>query len=119
MRVQLTAPVRHDGKDLPVDVQLDLDAMDGERLVRLGVAVRIIQGQEEFAQALDEAGIDLDSSEDESGSVDEDTDDDEGERPIERMSKDELHAELNALGVPFNARMNKPELEALLREARG
>ena len=99
MKVKLNSPVWHDKEERKAGEVLDVDQKTAARLVKIGVA-----------QMVDAAA----SAPVEDGVQEHGIEEHEGQQNFRAMKLDELRAECNAFGIPYEDRETKAELIAKL-----
>ena len=119
--IKLINPLSHDGKFYKAGEALKVSEKQATRLIGLKWAEKFVDAT---IPVIANSGDIEDTSDDEPDTGDAgasgDDADVEGElppKPIEKMTKAELEAELSAKGVPFNPRASVVELRTLLEEA--
>lgn len=108
MKVKLLSPVKHDGDFYEPGDVIDVSEKSATRLFRIKAAEKATDADGVVAPIGSFIGV--------FPPAPAHGDDQQLEKPIDRMSKEELQAELTAMGVPITSALTVLQLRSLLKQ---
>jgi len=119
MRVKVLRPIKYNHEFYKPGDVIDITEESSVKLFRIKAAEKTADVTPPAGKQAPSAGVQTPPAENQTPSPGKpDDDDQQPEKPIDEMSKDELQAELTAFGVPFESGTKISELKAMLKKAK-